>query len=94
MDHGTQKADFIKDDVIFAALEKGKRAGAEDVKKIIEKGRMSKGLEVEEVAALLQINDPSLEEKLFDGFLVKSGQSKFSHSPVPELSFLRAPYRG
>lgn len=66
MDHGTQKADFIKNDVIFAALEKGKRAGAEDVEKIIEKGRRSKGLEVEEVAALLQINDPSLEEKLFE----------------------------
>jgi len=59
------KADFIDDEVIFNALEEGKKKTVSEVEEIIEKGRQAKGLNVEETAALLQIDTPELEEKLF-----------------------------
>lgn len=61
-----ERADFIKDEVIFEALEKGKNRTREEVEGIIEKGRQAKGLTLEETAALLQIDDDELNEKLFE----------------------------
>lgn len=60
-----QRADFINDEVIFNALEAGKKKAIHEVEDIIEKGRQAKGLTVEETAALLQIDSPELEDKLF-----------------------------
>jgi 2-iminoacetate synthase len=61
----SEKADFIKDEVIFEALEKGKNRTIGEVEAIIEKGRQAKGLTLEETAALLQADAPELNEKLF-----------------------------
>jgi len=59
------KADFINDEVIFNALEEAKKKTVAEVENIIEKGRLAKGLTVEETAALLQVDAPELEDKLF-----------------------------
>lgn len=60
------KADFIQDDVIRMMLEEGKQVSCDEIESIIEKGKMAKGLELKEVAALLQNTDPGLEAKLFE----------------------------
>ncbi|NLX69518.1 MAG: [FeFe] hydrogenase H-cluster radical SAM maturase HydG, partial [Clostridiales bacterium] len=60
-----QKADFIKDEVIYNALEAGKNKTREELEAIIEKGEQAKGLSLEETAALLQNDCPELEDKLF-----------------------------
>ncbi len=61
-----ERADFINDDIIYDALEKGNKATKEDIKQIIKKGREAKGLDVYEVAALLQNTDSSVEDELFE----------------------------
>ena len=43
----------------------GKKKTIAEVEEIIEKGRQAKGLTIEETAALLQVDTPELEEKLF-----------------------------
>lgn len=64
--HGAAKAEFINDDIILSMLEKGKKADERELENIIEKGRAAKGLELDEVAALLENTSPMIEEKLFE----------------------------
>ncbi len=61
-----ERADFINNQTINEALEKGNEATKEDINQIIEKGSKAKGLDVYEVAALLQNTDSSVEDKLFE----------------------------
>lgn len=58
-------ADFINDDIILSLLEAGKDKSSTEVVEIIEKGRMAKGLSLEEVAVLLQNTSPDIEDRLF-----------------------------
>ncbi|SET06517.1 2-iminoacetate synthase [Natronincola peptidivorans] len=60
-----QKADFIRNDYIASLLNNGKTKSTQEVKFIIEKGKSGTGLTLEEVATLLEIDEPRLEEELF-----------------------------
>lgn len=60
------KADFIDEELIWKLLNAGTDKTESEMEAIIEKGRMAKGLELEEVAALLQNTSPRLEKKLFE----------------------------
>lgn len=61
-----QKADFIKDETIYSLLEDGRGKSYDEVKKIIEKGKSGIGLNLDEVATLLQITDFQLEKALYE----------------------------
>jgi 2-iminoacetate synthase len=61
-----QNSSFIHDETIYSTLETAKRKTVQQVKEIIEKGKASLGLSLEEVAALLEIDNPELETLLFD----------------------------
>ncbi len=56
---------FIDSKTIFTALENGRQAGPERVEKVLEKAREAKGLNLEETAILLQIEDEHLLNRLF-----------------------------
>ena len=56
-----KSVNFINDDAIYSALQTGKEKSSREIENIIDKGRNAKGLEIEEVAALLQINGPYLD---------------------------------
>lgn len=60
-----QIADFIKDETIYSLLEDGRKKSLEEVKRIIAKGKSGLGLNLEEVAALLEITDSQLEKELY-----------------------------
>ncbi len=55
----------INDERIFAALEKAQRPSATQVREILDHAAQMKGLEYEEIAALMQISDPELLGDLF-----------------------------
>lgn len=60
-----QQADFIKDEIIDSLLKAGGEKTIHEIKKIITKGKSGLGLTLEEVAALLEITEPQLEEELY-----------------------------
>lgn len=60
------KADFIDDTVIFKLLKDAENAPGEEIERIIEKASLSEGLTPQEVAVLLQVQDPELLEKVYD----------------------------
>lgn len=57
---------IICEDRIYELLEEGKKATKEEVLGMIEKARDCYGLSLEEAAALLQVEDDEVMEKLFD----------------------------
>jgi len=62
----TDKASFIDEKIINVRLEAARRADAAQARAVISKARELKGLEAEDVAILLQCDDPSVLEELFD----------------------------
>ncbi len=66
MNNINEYPEFIDQNLILSLLKKEEKRTTHDIERIIKKGRLAKGLEKDEVAALLQINDPNLEEKLFE----------------------------
>lgn len=60
-----QKADFINDEFIGQMLSEGLQVSPGQVEQIIEKAHQFKGLSPAEVATLIQVEDPSLWEKIF-----------------------------
>lgn len=62
----TEKADFIDDRKITGLLERAKAATTrEEVLRIVDKAALSDGLTPDEVAVLLQVEDPELLERIF-----------------------------
>lgn len=59
------KAEFIDEELINRMLEKGKKATKEDIQHIIDRAEQAKGLEPEEVAALLYVDDDELLEGMY-----------------------------
>jgi 2-iminoacetate synthase len=57
---------FINGQRIYSLLKQEGNKSKQEFERIIEKGRLAKGLKIEEVATLLQIDDDELNEKLFD----------------------------
>ena len=66
MTNNFQKADFINDELIHSKLKEGMEKSRTELEAIIDKGMAAKGLNLEDVAALLQSNDPMIEENLFN----------------------------
>jgi 2-iminoacetate synthase len=61
-----EKASFIDENAIFAALEEGKRAVSRDaVEAIIKKAEQAHGLTLPEVAVLLNVHDAELVEEIY-----------------------------
>ncbi|WP_027351964.1 [FeFe] hydrogenase H-cluster radical SAM maturase HydG [Desulfotomaculum nigrificans] len=60
-----EPADFINEEEINRLLEEGKQATPARVREIIEKARLAKGLTPEEVAILLQNDDPELLQLMY-----------------------------
>lgn len=58
--------DFINEDKIVSMLENSKQAEKGEIREIIKKARECNGLELEEVAKLLFINDKESTEELFE----------------------------
>ena len=58
--------EYINEEIIRRTLEQAKKATKKDVRAIVEKSYNFQGLELEEVAVLLQIEDDTLLEQLFD----------------------------
>lgn len=63
--NNAQKADFINEEIINNLLESAKKENESRVLEIIEKGRLAKGLSIEEVAILLENPSDIADEKLF-----------------------------
>lgn len=59
------KADFIDDQKILEALKRGEKATKREIREIIEKAREAKGLDINEVASLLYLEDEELLEELY-----------------------------
>ena len=59
------EAGFINDEMIFSLLEKAKTAPCEETARIVEKAALSNGLTPEEVAVLLQVDDPDTLEHIY-----------------------------
>jgi len=59
------EASFINDELIFGLLEKAKTASREETQRIIEKAALSSGLTPDEVAVLLQVDDPVLLDHIY-----------------------------
>ena len=57
---------FIDDQRILDLLEEGKKATTEEIRAIISKAKTCVGLSLEDVAALLQFDDPSLLQEVFE----------------------------
>lgn len=62
---GYEPVDFINDEHIWALLDANRSLPTAEIERIIEKSRAAKGLEPHEVAALIQINDKDLLEKIY-----------------------------
>ncbi|GAB6181304.1 [FeFe] hydrogenase H-cluster radical SAM maturase HydG [Desulfotomaculum defluvii] len=60
-----EEATFINDERIFSLLEQGKNYSRVELEAIIGKARLAKGLSPEEVAALIQLEDKELLDKMF-----------------------------
>lgn len=60
------KADFINDEEIYSALEKGKKVSKEGIRDILAKAKEAKGLDLDEVAALLACEDEELLDEMYD----------------------------
>ncbi|MEG6511204.1 [FeFe] hydrogenase H-cluster radical SAM maturase HydG [Desulforamulus ruminis] len=60
-----EEATFINHGKIISLLEQGRNFSKVELEAIIEKARTAKGLNPEEVAALIQIEDEELLEKMF-----------------------------
>ena len=58
MRKGTQEASFIDEQRILEALDAGKKYSTSDVLDVISKAKELKGLELEELSALLWVDDP------------------------------------
>jgi len=63
MRKGTQEASFIDEQRILEALDAGKKYSTSDVLDVISKAKELKGLELEELSALLWVDDPEIEEE-------------------------------
>jgi len=59
------EANFIREDEVFEAIRKGTRCDQGRVREVLARAREAKGLDMEEVAALMGISDPGLLEELF-----------------------------
>ncbi len=59
------EAGFINDELIFGLLKKAKTSSREEAEIIIKKAALAKGLTPEEVAVLLQVNDPDLLDQIY-----------------------------
>lgn len=59
------RADFINDEFILNLLEEAKTAKKEEAERIVEKAALSKGLTPQEVAVLLQVDDPEILDKIY-----------------------------
>lgn len=60
------KADWLKPDVIYKALESTKDQDKSRVREILAKAKKAKGLTFPEVAVLMGIEDPELTQELYD----------------------------
>lgn len=58
-------ADFIREEDIFGALEQGRRTDGARVREVLAKAREAKGLDFDDVVALMSVSDPELLEGLF-----------------------------
>ncbi len=58
-------ADFIREEDIFRALEQGRRTDGARVREVLAKAREAKGLDFDDVVALMSVSDPELLEGLF-----------------------------
>ncbi len=58
-------ADFIDDEAIESDLARGKEAQAEEIRAIIRKAYNIKLMDARDVAALVQVTDPTLKEEVF-----------------------------
>lgn len=65
MANSKQLATFIDEQKISDVLEAGKKYTHSDVRRVISKAKELKGLELEELAALLWVDDPGLEEEVY-----------------------------
>jgi 2-iminoacetate synthase len=61
-----EQVGFIDDEKIFTLLEAGKKADKTQAMEIVAKAREAKGLELDELAILLQTNDPEVLEAIYD----------------------------
>ncbi|HHW01375.1 MAG TPA: [FeFe] hydrogenase H-cluster radical SAM maturase HydG [Thermoanaerobacterales bacterium] len=61
----TMKADFIDDEAIEKALKKGKKTSKEGIRQIFEKAGEARGLDLDDVAALLFCEDEELLEEMY-----------------------------
>ncbi|HOU54891.1 MAG TPA: [FeFe] hydrogenase H-cluster radical SAM maturase HydG [Myxococcota bacterium] len=58
-------ADFIREEEVFEAIRRGASADAGRVREVLAKAREARGLDFDEVAALMGVSDPGLLEDLF-----------------------------
>jgi 2-iminoacetate synthase len=61
----TMKADFIDDEAINEALEKGKNISEEGIREIFAKAREARGLDLDDVASLLYCEDDELLNEMY-----------------------------
>ncbi|HHV29126.1 [FeFe] hydrogenase H-cluster radical SAM maturase HydG [Acetivibrio mesophilus] len=61
-----EKVNFIKEDQIFSLLEKGKITDKNEIREILAKARDCRGINLEEVAKLLYLEDEELLNELYD----------------------------
>lgn len=57
---------FIDHEYIYGLLENAKKVSKEEIRRILDKARLGKGLAHQEVAALLQLQDPEQLEEMFE----------------------------
>lgn len=62
-----EKATFINDEEIRAALQKGAEYSPQAVRDVLEKAQKLQGLDLEELAALLWVDEPELIEEIYAG---------------------------
>lgn len=60
-----EDARFIDEARIWEALDKGRRFTTQQVREVLSKAREKKGLDLDELAALLWVEDPELLEEIF-----------------------------
>jgi 2-iminoacetate synthase len=63
--HLNERADYINEAAIFSALSDTTRPESAEVRAILEKGRELHGLDFNEVATLIKVEDPALMEEIF-----------------------------
>lgn len=64
-----EHAGFVNDELIFALLEQGRAADSKRAMDIIAKARECKGLELDELAVLIQATDPEVLQAIYDAAL-------------------------